>query len=48
MQKADRLSNDNRKYFCNFTDSFWYGKDYEVVLEIEELKSFEFKEWKDD
>lgn len=36
MQKYGKLENDNRKYVYAFTDSFEYGKETKVVLEIEE------------
>lgn len=44
LQQAGRLTNDNRKHVVGFTDSFEYGDRYEVRLEIEEMKTFEFKE----
>ncbi len=43
MQQADRLKNDNRKYVVGFRDEFLYGKRYEVILEIEEIKAIELK-----
>lgn len=36
MQKFDKLENDNRNYVYAFTDSFEYGKETKVILEIEE------------
>jgi len=33
----EKLEDDNRKYVCGFTDSFYYGKEWKVVLEIEEV-----------
>ena len=48
LQECGKISNDNRKHVVGFTDSFEYGDRYEVRLEIEEMKTFEFKEWKDD
>ena len=36
MQKFGKLENDNRKYVYAFTDSFEYGKETKVILEIEE------------
>jgi Holliday junction resolvase RusA-like endonuclease len=36
MQKYGKLENDNRKYVYAFTDSFEYGKETKVILEIEE------------
>lgn len=38
MQKYGKLENDNRKYVTAFTDSFEYGKETKVILEIEEIK----------
>jgi Holliday junction resolvase RusA-like endonuclease len=35
---AGKLKDDNRKYVCGFTDSFYYGKDWKVVLEIQEVE----------
>lgn len=46
MQECGKISNDNRKCVVGFTDEFEFGKEYEVRLEIEEIKTFEFKEWK--
>jgi Holliday junction resolvase RusA-like endonuclease len=36
MQKYGKLENDNRNYVYAFTDSFEYGKETKVILEIEE------------
>lgn len=36
MQKFGKLENDNRNYVYAFTDSFEYGKETKVILEIEE------------
>jgi Holliday junction resolvase RusA-like endonuclease len=36
MQKCGKLENDNRNYVYAFTDSFEYGKETKVILEIEE------------
>lgn len=36
MQKFGKLENDNRNYVYAFTDSFSYGKETKVILEIEE------------
>lgn len=36
MQKYEKLENDNRNYVYAFTDSFEYGKETKVILEIEE------------
>ena len=38
MQKYGKLENDNRKCVTAFTDSFEYGKETKVILEIEEVK----------
>ena len=38
MQECGKLENDNRKWVTGFTDSFKYGKDYKVILEIEEVQ----------
>ena len=37
MQECGKLENDNRKWVTGFTDSFEYGKEYKVILEIEEV-----------
>lgn len=37
MVKAGKLKDDNRNYVTGFTDSFEYGKETKVILEIEEL-----------
>ena len=39
MQKFGKLENDNRKCVMAFTDSFEYGKETKVILEIEEVKN---------
>ena len=36
LQKCGKLENDNRKWVTGFTDKFELGKDYKVILEIEE------------
>lgn len=36
MQKFGKLENDNRNCVYAFTDSFKYGKETKVILEIEE------------
>lgn len=36
MQECGKLENDNRKWVTGFSDSFEYGKEYKVILEIEE------------
>lgn len=35
MVKFGKLENDNRNYVYAFTDSFEYGKETKVILEIE-------------
>lgn len=37
MQKCGKLENDNRNNVTGFTDSFELGKDYKVILDIEEV-----------
>lgn len=37
MVKAGKLKNDNRNYVTGFIDTFEYGKETKVVLEIEEI-----------
>lgn len=32
-----KLKNDNRNNVCSFSDSFYYGKDWKVVLNITEV-----------
>lgn len=36
MVKAGKLKNDNRNYVTGFIDTFKYGKESKVILEIEE------------
>ena len=36
MVKHGKLKDDNRKYVYAFTDTFEYGKETKVILEIEE------------
>lgn len=38
LQKAGKLENDNRRWVVGFTDSFKLGKEYKVILEIEEVE----------
>jgi len=38
MVKCNKLKDDNRKCVTAFTDSFEYGSEAKVILEIEELK----------
>ena len=35
MQKCGKLPNDNNRFIAGFTDSFAYGKEYGVTIEIE-------------
>lgn len=35
MQKTGKLPNDNNKYIAGFTDSFDYGSEWGVTVEIE-------------
>lgn len=37
MVKRGKLKDDNRHYVTAFTDTFEYGKETKVILEIEEL-----------
>ena len=37
MVKSNKLKDDNRKCVTAFTDSFEYGKETKVILEIEEV-----------
>ena len=32
-----KLEDDNRKNVCGFSDSFYYGKEWKVVLNIKEI-----------
>lgn len=36
LQQCGRLQNDNRHFVTGFMDKFEYGKQYAVILEIEE------------
>ncbi len=38
LQKCEKLENDNRRWVVGFTDKFEYGKEFKVILEIEEIK----------
>lgn len=38
MVKYKKLTDDNRKVVTAFTDTFEYGKETKVILEIEEVK----------
>ena len=44
MQECERITNDNRQNVVGFADEFYYGPNYEVRLEIEEMKAYELKE----
>lgn len=44
LQQAGKLSNDNRKHVVGFQDEFIWGANYEVRLEVEEIKIFELDE----
>lgn len=37
MVKCGKLKDDNRNHVVSFTDSFDYGKETKVILEIEEV-----------
>ncbi len=37
LQKCGKLQNDNRRWVTGFTDSFEIGKEYKVILDIEEV-----------
>lgn len=39
MQRYGKLENDNRKYVKGFTDTFEYGKETKVIIEIEEVNN---------
>lgn len=38
MQKSGKLDNDNWKWIRGFSDTFEIGKDYKVILDIEEVE----------
>lgn len=38
MQRCGKLPNDNSRYIAGFTDSFIYGRDYAVEIEVEPIK----------
>ena len=44
LQELGKISNDNRKNVIGFTDEFIYGSNYEVRLEIEEIKIYKMEE----
>ena len=37
MVKAGKLKNDNRKHVRAFTDTFYYGKETKVIIEVERV-----------
>lgn len=37
MVKAGKLENDNRKHVVAFTDTFYYGKETKVIIEVERV-----------
>ena len=39
MVKHGKLADDNRRFVTAFTDTFDYGPDNKVILEIEEVKN---------
>lgn len=39
MVKAGKLKDDNRNYVVGFEDTFEYGKETKVILEIEEVQN---------
>ena len=39
MVKAGKLKDDNRNYVAGFKDTFEYGKETKVILEIEEVQN---------
>lgn len=45
MVKAGKLKDDNRKCVTGFIDTFEYGKETKVILEIEEVEDGEKNEW---
>lgn len=38
MVKMGKLKDDNRRFVTSFTDSFSYGNENKVILEIEEME----------
>jgi Holliday junction resolvase RusA-like endonuclease len=38
LVKCGKLKNDNTNYVKGFTDTFEYGKEFKIILEIEELE----------
>lgn len=43
MQELGKITNDNRKWVVGFVDDFEFGSNYEVRLEIEEMKNFKLE-----
>ena len=39
MVKYGKLKDDNRKNVCAFTDNFYYGKEWKVILKIQEVEN---------
>ena len=37
MVKAEKLENDNRKHVMAFTDTFYYGKETKVIIEVDKI-----------
>ena len=37
MVKAGKLKNDNRKHVRAFTDTFYYGKETKVIIDVERV-----------
>lgn len=37
LVKYGKLQDDNRKNVCGFSDSFYYGKEWKVILDIKEI-----------
>ena len=38
MQRYGKLENDNNNYIVGFTDTFIYGKENKVIIEVEEVE----------
>lgn len=41
MVRIGKLKDDNRKYVVGFTDTFEYGDEFKVILDIAEVKNSE-------
>lgn len=39
LVELGKLKDDNRKNVCGFTDSFYYGNDWKVILKIQEVEN---------